>query len=191
MIPPSKVERYRKICIMEKRGTDADRVAAANVRAGMEARYPGIAAVAGRSEGGQGGPSGGGFSGGFRPSQESYTAGPPPPPPPPPGPRPPPPTGGGGGWTEAAARVAAWLRGEAASEAMSQEIDDLDDLLEGVQLDVRVMKSGDVKITVTLGASDLADLLTEQAHLVQPFTDAVGKCVSVYLASLLTEEGTR
>jgi hypothetical protein len=42
MIPPEKIETYRKVSVLAERGTPGERVSAQNILAQLEARYPGI-----------------------------------------------------------------------------------------------------------------------------------------------------
>lgn len=81
MIPPEKIETYRKVSVLAERGTPGERVSAQNILAQLEARYPGIRAAASPPPPPPM-PKPGDFWGGFtgaRSSGGGFTGAPPPP----------------------------------------------------------------------------------------------------------------
>lgn len=161
MIPPTKAEQYRKVRIMETHGaTPEERATARRVRVGLDEKYPGIGANPFRA------------SGTAQPAPEPDGAfGFPP--------------GNGPPYKRAAVdHVMDWLRGAAEAYTEAKSADSFAE--EACTVDVKVLKSGTVKVTMTIDADAIAELVDERPDLVLPFSRAVGSRVSDYLSALLT-----
>ena len=166
MIPDAKAEQYRKVKVMEERGsTPGERASARAIRQKLEERYPGIAhgggfASSGASTAPDHGPDG---AFGF------------------------PPWGTPEGKARVVDGIFDWVRGAAEAYREAQSADTFAE--DACQVDMKVLKSGTVKITLTLDADIMADLVEDHPELVATFTRSIGNRVNDYLAALLTGEG--